>query len=244
MVGELLWFIEGSRDERRLAEITHGSRDGPNTIWTENAKAPYWIPRAEFPNDLGRVYGVQWRSWRYPKFINADKDSMFPKIQSFSGYGYVDQLYNLIEGLKKDPSGRRHIITAWNPAELDLMALPPCHILSQFDVTDGKLNCQMYQRSVDSFLGLPFNIASYSLLTHLIAQDTGYEVGDFVWVGGDVHIYKNHINQVIDQLQRQPYELPTLKLNPEIKSVFNFKMSDIELIDYKYHPPIKAQMAV
>jgi len=150
VVSELLWFLEGSGDERRLAEILHGTRDSSkNTIWTANAEADYWKPKAKFEGDLGRVYGVQWRHWQRP-FLNSD----------------IDQLENLIEGIKKDPGSRRHIMTAWNPGELDQMALPPCHILSQFNVTDGYLSCQLYQRSCDMFLGVPFNIASYSLLTY------------------------------------------------------------------------------
>ena len=153
VVSELLWFIEGSGDERRLAEILHGTRDqSKQTIWTANANAPYWKPKAFYEGDLGRVYGVQWRDWG-PRI--GDK---------------VDQLTNLIEGIKKDPEGRRHIITAWNPGELNQMALPPCHLLAQFNVRNGKLDCLMYQRSNDFFLGCPFNIASYSLLTHMIAQ--------------------------------------------------------------------------
>ena len=150
-LSELLWFIEGSGDERRLREILHGSRDSEKTtIWTANAEADYWKPKAKFEGDLGRVYGVQWRD-----------------------FGGVDQLTSLIEGIRKDPYGRRHILTAWNPAELDQMALPPCHCFAQFYVANGKLSCQMYQRSCDMFLGVPFNIASYSLLTHMIAQEIG-----------------------------------------------------------------------
>jgi len=174
VVSELLWFLEGSGDERRLAEILHGTRDlSKTTIWTANAKADYWLPKAHYEGDLGRVYGVQWRD--------------------FLG---VDQIQQLIDGIKKDPSGRRHILTAWNPAELSDMALPPCHVLSQFDVTDGYLSCQLYQRSCDMFLGVPFNIASYSLLTHIIARECGLKVGDFVWTGGDCHIYTNHVDAV------------------------------------------------
>lgn len=228
VVSELLWFIEGSGDERRLREILHGSRDSEKeTIWTANAEADYWKSRAKFPGDLGRVYGVQWRKWEPPRW----------------GLG-VDQLQELINGIKKDPHGRRHILTAWNPGELKEMALPPCHVLSQFNVTDGKLSCQMYQRSCDMFLGVPFNIASYSLLTHMIAQVCGLAVGEFVHVLGDAHIYSNHIEQVKEQLKRQPLPAPSLKLNPDVKNISDFKMSDIELVGYQSHDAIKAQMAV
>jgi len=219
---ELLWFIEGTGDERRLAEILHGSRDSTNsTIWTGNAQATYWLPKAKYEGDLGRVYGVQWRDWRG-----------------------VDQLTKLIEGIKTDPNGRRHIITAWNVDELDQMALPPCHVLAQFYVSKGKLSCHMYQRSVDVFLGLPFNIASYALLTHLIARECELDVGELIISTGDTHIYSNHIDQVNEQLSRTEYPLPTLWLNPNIKKVTDFNMEHIELDNYKSHGTIKAEMAV
>ena len=222
VVSELLWFIEGTGDERRLAEILHGSRDTErSTIWTGNAQAAYWTPKARYDGDLGRVYGVQWRDWRG-----------------------VDQLSNLIEGIKTDPNGRRHIITAWNVDELDQMALPPCHVLAQFYVSNGKLSCHMYQRSVDVFLGLPFNIASYALLTHLIAQVCDLKVGELIISTGDTHIYSNHIEQVNEQLSREEYPLPALFLNPEIKDVDKFLMDDILLFDYQSHGTIKADMAV
>lgn len=235
-VGELLWFIEGSGDERRLAEITYGGT-GAVTIWTPNAHAPYWKPKAKFDGDLGRVYGVQWRRWNTNtvKWINSSESQPV----------YVDQLVNLIEGLKKDPNGRRHILTAWNPGELDQMALPPCHVLCQFYVNKNKeLSCHMYQRSVDVFLGLPFNIASYALLTHLIAEVCGLGVGELVISTGDTHIYTNHVEQVKEQLSREPLSLPVLKLNTSIKSIEEFTMDDIELVDYQCHTAIKADMAV
>ena len=242
-VGELLWMIEGSGDERRLAEITHGTKDGTVTIWTPNALAPYWKDRAEFEGDLGRVYGVQWRHWR--RYTTKESHwSIGTTEQVVADITEVDQLSRLIEGIKRDPYGRRHIINAWNAAELDQMALPPCHVFSQFYVADGKLSCQMYQRSCDMFLGVPFNIASYSLLTHLIAQVCDLGVGEFVHTLGDAHIYLNHIDQVKEQLQREPLPAPQLWINPDIKNINDFAMTDIRLDGYTSHPPIKAEMAV
>jgi thymidylate synthase len=155
-----------------------------------------------------------------------------------------DQLIELVNGIKDDPYSRRHIMTAWNPGELDLMALPPCHIMSQFHVNNGRLSCQMYQRSADMFLGMPFNIASYALLTHLIAQSCNLEVGDLIISVGDAHIYNNHVDQVEEQLSRKPLPLPTLKLNSEVNAVWDFEMSDIELVGYESHEAIRAPMAV
>jgi len=222
VVSELLWFLEGSGDERRLAEILHKTRDeNKKTIWSPNAEADYWLPNAEYKGDLGRVYGVQWREWG------------------------TDQIEKLIEGIKQDPFSRRHILSAWNVGELDLMALPPCHIMAQFYVsTDNKLSCQMYQRSCDMFLGVPFNIASYSLLTHMIAQVCNLKVGEFVHTLGDAHIYLNHVNQVKEQLAREPLPLPTLWLNPEKRHIDQFTIDDIRLQNYQSHETIKAEMAV
>jgi len=222
-VGELLWFLEGSSDERRLAEITHGYRDTSKvTIWTPNSMAGYWKPKAKFEGDLGRVYGVQWRDW-----------------------GGIDQVKNLIEGLKTNPNNRRHILSAWNVAELDQMALPPCHVMSQFYVTKNKeLSCHMYQRSVDVFLGLPFNIASYALLTHMIAQVCKLKVKELVISTGDTHIYKDHVDQVKQQLTREEYPLPKLWLNPVVDDIFFFKLDDCRLLDYESHGSIQAKMAV
>ena len=204
--GELLWFIEGSGDERRLAEITHGNKDGNTTIWTPNALAPYWKPKAKFEGDLGRVYGVQWRHWqKYTEEKNygeAHKGGERLAVDKTE----VDQLTNLINGLKNDPTGRRHILSAWNVGELDQMALPPCHVMSQFDVSKhGELSCHMYQCSVDVFLGLPFNIASYALLTHMIAHVCDYTVKELIISTGDTHIYKNHVEQVKEQLSRRAF---------------------------------------
>jgi len=250
VVGELLWMIEGSGDERRLAEITHGTRDGVVTIWTPNALAPYWRPRAKFEGDLGRVYGVQWRRWRAIKPRESEgtfRDS-FGNAYRRTGNNVevreVDQLTQLIEGIKADPYGRRHILTAWNPGELDAMALPPCHCFAQFYVDNGKLSCQMYQRSCDMFLGVPFNIASYSLLTHMIAQVCGLDVGEFVHVLGDAHIYLDHVEQVKEQLAREPLPAPTLWLNPKITDITQFTTADIRLENYQSHGAIKGKMAV
>jgi len=248
-VGELLWFIEGGSSERRLAEITHGSTEGKVTIWTPNALAPYWKDKAKFKGDLGRVYGVQWRHWQTPIIHKQEtfKDS-FGNYYDRGGSLHIketDQLSNLIEGLKKDPNSRRHIINAWNAGEVDQMALPPCHVMSQFYVNKNKeLSCHMYQRSVDVFLGLPFNIASYALLTHLIAQVCDLKVGELIISTGDTHVYKDHIEQVKEQLQRAPLTPPQLRLNSDIKYINNFKMEDIQLVNYESHGPIKANMAV
>jgi thymidylate synthase len=228
VVSELLWFIEGSGDERRLREILHGDRNSTKpTIWTPNAEADYWKPKAMFEGDLGKIYGVQWRSWG-------------PRLGE-----KIDQLSLLIDGLKKDPTGRRHILTAWNPGELDQMALPPCHVMCQFFVSnDKKLSCHMYQRSVDVFLGLPFNIASYALLTHMMAQVCEYTVGELIISTGDTHIYSDHVEQVKEQLRRPMYPEPILKLNTTIKDIEKFTMADIELVGYQSHDAIKAKMAV
>ena len=248
-VGELIWFIEGSRDERRLAELTHGTRDGVATIWTPNALASYWKPKAKFEGDLGRVYGVQWRHWLTPvshkSEVFMDEFGSTYNRKGSVHHKEIDQLKLLIEGIKKDPNGRRHILTAWNPGELDQMALPPCHVLCQFYVNKNKeLSCHMYQRSVDVFLGLPFNIASYALLTHLIAQVCDLGVAELVISTGDTHIYTNHVEQVKEQLSREPLPLPTLKINHTIKNIDDFIPEDIELVEYKCYTAIKADMAV
>jgi thymidylate synthase len=240
VVSELLWFIEGSGDERRLAEILHGTRDPEKkTIWTANAQADYWAPKAQYDGDLGRVYGVQWRTWR--KFNNMSWEDDL----QVGHYETIDQLQNLIDGIKRDPFGRRHILTAWNPGELDQMALPPCHVLSQFYVSDdGELSCQLYQRSADMFLGVPFNIASYSLLTYMIAQVCDLTPGTFVHTIGDAHIYLNHLDAVREQLSRTPLGLPVLRLDPTISDINKFTMDDIFLENYESHAPIAAPMAV
>lgn len=245
-VGELLWFLEGSSDERRLAEITHGTREGVVTIWTPNAMAPYWKDKARFPNDLGRVYGVQWRKWHKHELKCNFGNTWNPKAErTATDLTIIDQVKNLIEGLKNNPNGRRHILSAWNVGELDEMALPPCHVMSQYYVNkNNELSCHMYQRSVDVFLGLPFNIASYALLTHMLAQVCDLKVGELIISTGDTHIYKDHVEQVNEQLRREMYKQPTLWLNPEIKDIDKFTMADIKLIDYQCHDTIKAKMAV
>lgn len=225
MTAELLWFISGSSDNKKLNEL--GCH-----IWDANAEAPYWKPKARFEGDLGRVYGVQWRHWQ--------------KIDGSE----VNQLKELVENIKavsKDPTkseARRLILTAWNPGELDQMALPPCHMMAQFYVAGDKLSVNMYQRSCDMFLGVPFNIASYSLLLSMIAQVTGLKPAEFVHTLGDAHIYYNHFDQVKEQLKRTPHKLPKLWLNPDINNIDDFTMDDIKLIDYVHDDPIKAEMAV
>ena len=223
VVSELLWFLEGSNDERRLAEIqyedTKANLEDKKTIWTQNANADYWKNKSKFKGDVGRIYGVQWRN--------------------FNG---VDQIVNLIEGLKQNPNSRRHILTAWNPAELDEMSLPPCHAFSQFYISNNKLSCQLYQRSCDMFLGVPFNIASYSLLIHILAKECGYQVGEFILSLGDFHIYEEHFDQVKIQLTREPKTHPSLQF--EQKKINEYKTSDFELINYEHHPKIVAPMNV
>jgi len=242
VVSELIWFLEGSGDERRLAEILHGTRDtDKKTIWTANAEADYWKSKAKFDGDLGRVYGVQWRNWHTP--VTLEK-KQFKGIEYTQFNNSVDQVTKLISDIKRDPTSRRHILTAWNPGELDDMALPPCHVMSQFYVNNGELSCQMYQRSADMFLGVPFNIASYSLLTHMIAHACDLKVGDFVHTIGDAHIYNDHVDQVVEQMGRKPLPGPTLKIECDSKDIFDIKMEHINLINYQSHPPISAPMAV
>lgn len=185
-----------------------------------------WDEWADENGDLGSVYGEQWRSWQ-------TKDGQT-----------IDQLNNVIDQIKNNPDSRRHLVVAYNPGELDKQALPPCHSFFQFYVCDGKLSCQLYQRSADLFLGVPFNIASYALLTHMIAHVCDLEVGEFVHTFGDLHIYNNHREQIAEQLTREPFELPTIKLNPAVKNIDDFKFSDIELINYKSHPAIKGNVSV
>ena len=197
-----------------------------NIKFLQDNKVSIWDEWADENGDLGPVYGHQWRSW-----------------QSTDGRS-IDQLKQVVEGIKKNPDSRRLIVTAWNPSDVDKMALPPCHCLFQFYLAEGKLSCQLYQRSADSFLGVPFNIASYALLTMMIAQECGLKPGSFIHTTGDTHIYLNHFEQVDMQLSREPRPLPKMILNPEVKSVFDFKYEDFTLADYDPHPAIKAPVAV
>jgi len=197
-----------------------------NIKYLKENKVRIWDDWADEEGNLGPVYGVQWRSWRGADGV------------------VVDQIKNLIDGLKKNPDSRRHIVNAWNVADVDKMALPPCHTMFQFYVADNKLSCQLYQRSADVFLGVPFNIASYSLLTMMVAQVCGFELGDFVHTFGDAHLYSNHIDQTNEQLKRKPFALPQMKINPAVKDIFNFKIEDFELVGYEAHPHIKGAIAV
>lgn len=229
VVSELLWFLEGNNDERRLAEIRYdkprGELDGKNTIWTANLKASYWKPKAQFDGDLGRIYGVQWRKWR-------GNNSEF------------DQIKRVINSIKAEPWDRRHVVTAWNPGELDEMALPPCHMIFQFYVANERLSCHMNQRSADIGLGVPFNIASYGLLTHMIAQVCNLGVGELVLTLGDAHVYLDHFNAIREQLKRQPKPLSKLWLNSQVQDIDGFTMEDVKLLDYACHGPISMDMAV
>lgn len=243
VVAELLWFLEGSSDERRLAEIQFGTRDkSKTTIWTANAQADYWKPKAEFDGDLGRIYGVQWRDWRVYEPVRL------PNTNNPDGYAAeresIDQVAELILKLKANPTDRRMIISAWNVADITRMALPPCHMFAQFFVRKGALSCQMYQRSVDTMLGLPFNIASYALLTHMLAHVCNLGVDRLVLNLGDVHIYKNHLEGAKTQLEREPLAPPTLVLDEDVEDIDAFTMAHINLKDYNSLPAIKMEMAV
>lgn len=238
IVGELLWFLEGSTDERRLAELTF-EKDrteliDKKTIWTANADSQgvaLGYTNTELIKQLGPVYGHQWRHF------DAYEDDQITK---------VDQITWLINEIKTNPDSRRLVLSAWNPNQINEMALPPCHTLAQFRVMNGKLSCQLYQRSADMFLGLPFNIASYSLLTHMLAQICDLKVGTFVWTGGDCHIYNNHTDQVREQLQRKPHELPDILMPVfnNITELLGTSTSDYKLTNYDPMDSIKAPMAV
>ena len=217
VIVELLWFLRGDRNVKWL-------QDNGCTIWDEWARAD---------GDLGPVYGVQWRNWPTPNG------------------GHIDQIAQVVQQLKTTPDSRRIIVSAWNVAELDQMALMPCHAFFQFYVAPaaatggrGRLSCQLYQRSADIFLGVPFNIASYALLTHMLAQQCDLDVGDFIWTGGDCHIYDNHVEQVQTQLARAPHAYPTLNLKRRPPSIFDYQYDDFEVLDYQHHPAIKAPVAV
>ena len=214
---ELLWFLRGDSNVR----------------WLQERGCPIWDEWAAADGSLGPVYGVQWRSWPTP------------------GGGHIDQIQQVIDTLKTNPDSRRILVSAWNVAELDQMALMPCHALFQFYVAPsqvagepGKLSCQLYQRSADIFLGVPFNIASYALLTHMVAQQCDLQVGDFIWTGGDCHLYNNHLQQVQTQLARAPYPYPTLHIQRRPQSLFDYTLEDFVVADYQHHAPIKAPVAV
>lgn len=200
-------------------------RGESNVAWLREHGVTIWDEWADADGELGPVYGVQWRSWPTPDG------------------GHVDQITQLVENLRRDPDSRRHIVSAWNVADIPSMALAPCHAFFQFHVADGRLSCQLYQRSADLFLGVPFNIASYALLTHMVAQQAGLEVGDFVWTGGDCHIYDNHVEQVREQLTREPFAPPTLVLR-QADSILDYTFEDVEVVGYQHHPAIKAPVAV
>ena len=235
VLGELLWFIEGSGDDNRLRELCPPRKDG-RTIWTDNAEAPYWAPKAKYPGDLGRVYGVQWRSWR--TFVEESNGTWRQGTP-------VDQLQKIIDTIKTNPTDRRMILSAYNAGELEQMALPPCHMMAQFYVRRGEfLDCQMDQRSADMFLGIPFNIASYSALVYMIAHVTGLKPGRLKMVIGDAHIYLNHQDQVNLQLSRSSYAAPILHVNPMVSNINDFIVGDLAIQNYEYHPPISAVMAV
>ncbi len=251
IIHELLWFIKGDTNLRYLAERNvHIWDEWPFKAYLKRNNLPIpptnsedWKAQqkafvekviadeafaADYGN-LGPIYGYQWRHWKTPEGAE------------------IDQLMNVVEQIKKTPDSRRLIVSAWNPSDIDEMAkagLPPCHCIFQFFVADGKLSCQLYQRSADTFLGVPFNIASYSLLTIMIAQVCGLQPGDFIWSGGDTHLYLNHLEQVDEQLSREPKEAPTIKINPDVKDLFDFKFEDFTLENYDPHPAIKAPIAV
>jgi thymidylate synthase len=201
-------------------------RGDSNVRWLQERGVTIWDEWADANGDLGPVYGVQWRSWPTP---NGD---------------HIDQIAQVVQQIKQNPDSRRLIVSAWNVADIPNMALPPCHAFFQFYVADGKLSCQLYQRSADIFLGVPFNIASYALLTHLVAQQCDLDVGDFVWTGGDCHLYNNHLEQAALQLSREPYPYPTLKIKRKPDSIFEYDFQDFEIVGYQAHPHIKAPVAV
>jgi thymidylate synthase len=252
VLSELLWFIEGSGDERRLAEILHGTRDfTKTTIWTANAKQTTGSSFSPtFNGDLGRIYGVQWRSWLSTRLIEYGDYLHHDDGRSSTYFGAkvvqtsVDQLADVIHKLKTNPTDRRIIMTAWNPGELDQMALPPCHSFVQLYLSnDRTLHAQMYQRSVDVGLGLPFNIASYALLVHMLAHIVGAKPGTLNMVLGDTHIYQDHFDAVKEQLKREPTSPPRLVINRQVTDIDDFKMEDFTLAGYEPQPHIAAKMS-
>jgi len=240
IIHELLWFLSGDSDTRYL-------RENKVTIWDEWAKE-------EYIKDLGPVYGKQWRDWTGYSVKRVDPDANQIPLnisdvnkpvgrRELTRHG-IDQIANVITEIRENPDSRRLIVSAWNVVDIEKMALPPCHMMFQFYVSEGELSCQLYQRSADLFLGVPFNIASYALLTLMVAQVTELKPGDFIHTFGDLHIYSNHLEQVKEQLSREPRPLPTMKLNPAVKNIDRFKFEDFELLGYDPHPAIKAPVAV
>ncbi len=209
-----------------IIELLWFLQGSTNNNWLKERGVSIWDEWAKEDGELGPIYGYQWRSWPAP---NGE---------------HVDQISQLMDQIKNNPDSRRLIVSAWNVAEIPRMALPPCHAFFQFYVADGKLSCQLYQRSADIFLGVPFNIASYALLTHMIAQQAGLEVGEFIWTGGDCHLYSNHMEQVKLQLSREPLPLPKLVIRRKPASIFDYEYEDFELVGYQHHDPIKAPVAV
>ncbi len=209
-----------------IVELLWFLRGDTNIAYLHQHGVTIWDEWADADGDLGPLYGYQWRSWPNPDGT------------------HTDQIANLLRQLRANPDSRRHVVVAYNPSDVDQMALPPCHALFQFYVAQGRLSCQLYQRSADVFLGVPFNIASYALLTHLVAQQCNLEVGEFIWTGGDTHLYLNHVEQARLQLSRQPYPLPHLHLRRRPDSLFEYQLDDIEVQGYHSHPPIKAPIAV
>jgi thymidylate synthase len=201
-------------------------RGDSNVKWLQERGVTIWNEWADDDGELGPVYGVQWRSWPTPDG------------------GHIDQIAEVVRSLKANPDSRRHIVSAWNVADIKNMALPPCHAFFQFYVADGKLSCQLYQRSADMFLGVPFNIASYALLTLMLAQQVGLEPGEFIWTGGDCHVYDDHVEQVTEQFTRDPYPYPQLRITRRPDSIFDYEFEDFEVSDYRHHPTIKAPIAV
>jgi thymidylate synthase len=233
VVGELLWFLSGSTNDTMLRGIMDYPADKP-TIWTANAEDPKWKPKATMIGDLGRIYGKQWRSWRGVQWTDGKEEVVF-----------IDQLANIVKRIEQDPFDRRLIVTAWNPADLDEMALPACHVMFQlFCGADKTLSLSMVQRSCDYFLGVPFNIASYALLLSLVAHVTGRQAKILSILFQDVHLYHEHFQAVETQVNREPHALPTLELNPQIVDLFEFGMDDIVLRGYESDESIKAEMIV
>ena len=255
IIAELLWFLEGSTDERRLAEIQHGKPAseliGKSTIWTANADAQgraLGYTNTDTVKELGPVYGKQWRkSTRFETGLEDNFDNEGDWVSEswrWQPTGTIDQISNVIQSIKSNPDSRRHIVSAWNVAEIDDMALPPCHTMFQFYAANGKLSCQLYQRSCDLYLGAPYNIASYALLTMMIAQICDLQPGEFIHTMGDTHIYSNHVEQCNELLTREPFPLPKMAIDPSVKDIDSFTMDSFTLVDYQCHGKLPAPMAV